>query len=164
MAILKTIRYETFAGSPDYFDDSGLEFADYFVITDTGKAYAVWGVKDGPLPGWYAAAIECTTEGSKAANIWRRLNGASMSPMESNKFHSKKELMDAIANDTILLIDRSGERELIRRALESGQIPVPNFTPSSAKGESAGCLALLAAIGLSTATLATATLWLMGGA
>lgn len=163
MAILKTIRYETFSGSPDYFDDSGLDVADYFVITDSGKAYAVWGAKEGPLSGWYAAAIECTAEGRKAANIWRRLNGASMSSMESDKFHSKKELMDAIANDTILLIDRSREKDLIRRAVEGGQIPVPNFTPTSAKSEPAGCLALLAAVGISTATLAAMALWLTGG-
>lgn len=163
MAILKTIRYETIGGSPDYFDYGCLDVADYFVITDTGKAYAVWGIKEGPMPGWYAAAIQCTPEGSKSANVWRRLSGASMSPMESDKFHSKKELMDAIANDTVLLIDRSGERDLIRRAVESGQIPIPGFTPASAKAESAGCLALLAAVGMSTAALATMALWLTGG-
>lgn len=162
MAILKTIKYETISGSPDYFDWSGLDAADYFVITDTGKAYAVWGVKDGPLPGWYAAAIQCTPEGCKSTNIWRRLSGASMSPMESDKFHSKKELMDAIANDTVILIDRTGERDLIRRAVESGQIPVPGFTPASAKGGSSGCLALLAAVGMTTAALATMPLWLTG--
>ena len=154
MAILKTIKFESISGSPDYFDWSSLEVADYYAITDDGKAYAIWGGKQTSWDGWYAAEINCTKEGRESRNIWRRLDGATISPMESDKFHTKKELMDAIENNAIQLTDRSGEKAAIRKAVQSGLVSVPGLTPpTGAAKEPSGCLAILATIGLSAATL-----------
>ncbi len=162
MAILKTIKFESISGSPGYFDWTSLEVADYYVITDDGKAYAIWGGKEASWNGWYAAEIQCTETGKQSTNIWRRLSGATISPMESEKFQTKKDLMSAIEGGSIRLTDRTTEKDTIRQAVASGAIPVPGLTSATGGKEPSGCLAILAGIGLSAASLTTLALWLQG--
>lgn len=159
MGILRTIKYETIASSPDYFDDKNLEVADYYVITDTGKAFAIWNLSN----EWYAAAIECTLEGAQSSNIWRRLSGASISAMESDFFKSKKELMDAISNDTISLMDKSKQKSAIHNSINANRVNISKGDPTATNSESSGCLALIVAIGLSTATVLGLTIFLSPG-
>lgn len=133
MAILRIIRFDTTAGAPDYFKWGDLDGADYYAITDDGKAYAIWGGRyaGSSRSGWCAAEIQCTEEGMQSNNIWRRLSGGSMSGMESDHFPSKKELISAIENGSITLKDKSLERQAFKSTMKDLQITISTSSAAS---------------------------------